>query len=521
MINSISLHHKYNLSFYKSQTQSAQPITKPKLDVSIYGEKTGNTIPFAQNYNVSFAGNKTYITGHRNPDTDSICSAIAVEYLANAIKTSDKAYKAIAPGEISPETEFILQHFGIDKPEQKKDVSLTVREAMTEKPLEDVSIRQDASIREFSDLILDKDLKTAPVLDDNGNLTGIVSRKSLAEFLIKPTDHLKELKNYEIPYSKIVNLINAEVITGSLSLDETIKGDIITGAYSHEAMEYMDLKDSIVIVGDRKKTQEQAIRKGAKVLIITHKCPIDPNTIKRAKENNVIILSTELGHAKVTSLLEQATPVSQIMSKEVVGFESEQTIDDITNVVKNNKFGFFPVTENGKFIGIIGREEILAPDNNGIILVDHSNPQQYVKGIQSKDIEGIIDHHINDASFDRRVDTLFKCTGATATLVAREFKTNDIPIPKDIAGVLWAAIVSDTDKFTSVTTTEEDKKMAKMLARIAEIEQPDKLADQILAQRDKHLIKATARTICTDDLKIFTTPSGKQFSISQIKTAQS
>lgn len=480
-----------------------------------------NSLSLNPKYNVSFYGNKTYITGHRNPDTDSICSAIGVEYLANQIKTSDKEYQAITPGSIAPETQYILKYFGINKPEEKKDISLTVKEAMTEKPLEDVSIHQNASIREFSDLILDKDIKTAPVLDKNGNLTGIVSRKSLAEFLIRQTDHLKELKNFNIPYSKIVELINAEVITGSLSLDETIKGDVITGAYSHEAMEQMDLKDAIIIVGDRKVTQEQAIRKGAKAIIVTHKCPIDPETIKRAKENNVIILSTELGHSKVTSMLEQATPVSEIMSKDVIGFESHQTVSDIKEIVKNNKFGFFPVTENGKFIGIISREEVLAPDNNGVILVDHSNPQQCVKGVQAKDIEGIIDHHINDISFDRRVDTLFKCTGATATLVAREFKTNDIPIPKDIAGILWAAIVSDTDKFTSVTTTEEDRRMAKMLAKIAEIEKPDALADQILSERDKHLIKSSARAICTDDFKQFSTQSGKQFGISQIKTAQS
>ena len=521
MINAISLTPKYNVSLYGNKKTEQQPILQRKLDISIYGERTANAIPFAQNYNVSFTGNKTYITGHRNPDTDSICSAIAVEYLANAMKTTDKEYKAIIPGEISPETEFILQHFGIDKPEQKKDVSLTVKEAMTEKPLEDVSINQNASIREFSDLILDKDLKTASVLDEKGNLAGIVSRKSLAEFIIRPTDHLKELKYFQIPYSKIVNLLNAEVITGSLSLDDTIQGDVITGAFSNESMEKIDLTEAIVIVGDRKTIQEQAIRKGAKAIIVTHKCPIDPNTIKRAKENNVIILSTDLGHSKVTSMLEQATPVSEIMSKDVIGFESNQTVSDVTEIVKNNKFGFFPVTENGKFMGIISREEILSPDTNGIILVDHNNPQQYVKGVETKDIEGIIDHHINDVSLNRRVDTLFKCTGATATLVAREFKSNDIPIPPQIAGILWAAIISDTDKFTSVTTTELDKRMAKSLANIANIEKPDVLAEQILAQRDKHLIKAPAKRICEDDLKQFTTQSGKQFNIAQIKTTQS
>ena len=122
MINSISLNPKYNINFYSNKRSNSINISEHKLDVSIYGKNATHTLPFAPNYNVSFSGNKTYITGHRNPDTDSICSAIAVEYLANAIKTTDKTYKAIAPGEISPETQYILKYFGIDKPEEKKNV---------------------------------------------------------------------------------------------------------------------------------------------------------------------------------------------------------------------------------------------------------------------------------------------------------------------------------------------------------------------------------------------------------------
>ena len=112
MINSISLNPKYNVSFYKNQSFNSKPITQQKLDASIYSSKNASTVPFARNYNVSFSGNKTYITGHKNPDTDSICSAIGVAYLANQIKTTDKEYKAISPGEIGPEAQYILKQFG-------------------------------------------------------------------------------------------------------------------------------------------------------------------------------------------------------------------------------------------------------------------------------------------------------------------------------------------------------------------------------------------------------------------------
>lgn len=482
-----------------------------------------NAISRFPKYNVSFYGNRTYVIGHTNPDSDSVCSAIGQAYLENQLKTdSEKEYQPIAAGDINAETAYALAAFGIQPPKIKKDVSLTVKQAMDKKPLKDISIKKNASIRDFIDLIIDKDLKTAPVLNNDGTIAGIVSRKSLAEFLIHPVDHFKKLKELDVPYERIVRLTNSQVLTGSLSLQDTIKGDILTGAYSNETMEQIDLEESIVIVGDREDIQKTAIKNGAKALIVTHNSPVSSDVIELAKENNVIILTTDLGHSKVTSMLEQAIPISEIMSETVIDFDANETVNDVTSVVKSNKFGFFPVTEKGKFIGVISREQILAPNNNGIILVDHNNPCQFAKGIDKDDIEGIVDHHVQQLVLDSaRVPITYMPVGATATLVARNYKVNGVEIPKDIAGILWCAIVSDTDKFTSITTTPEDRKIANELAKIAGIKEQEVLANKLLAQRDATIEKLTAQELLKSDLKTLKTHTGEEFNISQIKTYQS
>lgn len=474
-------------------------------------------------FNIPFCSNKTYVIGHKNPDSDSVCSAIGVAYLQNQIKENkEKEYEPIAAGDINAETAYALAMFNIQPPKIKSDVRLTVKQAMRKQPLEDISVKTNSTIREFIDLVMEKDIKTAAVLNDNGTIAGVVSRKSLAEFLIRPVDHLEQLKNFDVSYETIAKLIEAEVITGSLSLQDTIKGAVLTGAYSVDTIKDLDLKDAILIVGDRENIQKAAIENGAKALIVPHDCQIDSDIIKLAKEHNVIILSTHYGIAKITGLLEQATPVTRIMSTAIAGFEANQKVDEALNLVKNTKFGYFPVLENGKFIGIISRNRILAPDNNGVILVDHNNPSQFAKGVEKDNIEGIVDHHVQQLVLDSsRVPMDYMPVGATATLVARNYKANGIEIPPDIAGILWCAIISDTDKFTSVTTTKEDKKIASELAKIAEIEEPEVLANKLLAQRDAHLEGLSAEELLKDDFKLLETKSKIPYSISQIKTYQS
>lgn len=473
-------------------------------------------------HSLSFLGNKTYILGHKKPDTDSICSSIAQANLEEQLKTdSKKEFLAIAPGDINAETAFALSYFGIKKPEVKEDVSLKVKEVMDKRAKEDLSIHKDAPVKKFGDLIIDKNLKTVPVLDDYDRVVGVASRKVLAEFYLSGEDHLETLKTKNIPYERIAKLLDAEVLTGSLSLDDTIKGNVRLGAYSLDTTDDFNLKDAILVVGDRSDIQETAIKKGAKCLIVTKNKPVSPNVLKLAKENDVIIMSVKQGASSTTRLLEQSMPISDIMNKDVVAFESEKTIEEVKNTVKSNEFRYFPIVKDGKFIGVVNRDQLLSPDDNDLILVDHNNPSQFIKGVKKDNIVAIFDHHRQEFISDsKRIPMTYAPVGASATLIAKNYKANGIEIPPEIAGILWCAIISDTDKFTSVTTTQEDKKIAHELAQIAQIDQPEKLANKLLAQRDVNLEKLSPKELVAYDLKTYKF-NDKNYSIGQIVTFQS
>ncbi|MBQ2984656.1 MAG: putative manganese-dependent inorganic diphosphatase [Candidatus Gastranaerophilales bacterium] len=474
-------------------------------------------------FSISFLGNKTYVVGHKRPDTDSICSSIAQANLEEQIKTdTKKEFQAIAPGDINTETEFALAYFNIKKPQVKDDLSLTVKEVMDTRAKEDVSIHKDAPVKEFGNLIVEKNLKTVPVLDDNGKVVGVASRKALAEFYLSSDDHLESLKTKNIPYERIAKLLEAKVLTGSLSLNETIKGTVRSGAYSLDTTDNFNLKDAIIVIGDRDDIQANAIRNGAKCIIVTKNKPVNPSILELAKENNVIIMSTKYGVSNSTRLLEQSMPISDIMNKDVVSFDSTKSIDELKNIVKNTEFRYFPVIEKGKFIGVVNRDDLLTPDDNDLILIDHNNPSQFIKGVKKENIVAILDHHRQEFLADlKRIPMTYAPVGASATLVAKNYKANGIEIPQDIAGILWCAIISDTDKFTSITTTAEDKKIAQELAQIAKIEEPEKLANKLLAQRDVNLEKLTPQELVNYDLKTYKTKNNSNYSVGQIVTFQS
>ncbi len=474
-------------------------------------------------FSISFLGNKTYVVGHKRPDTDSICSSIAQANLEETLKTnSKKEFQAIAPGEINAETAFALAYFGIKKPQVKDDLSLTVKEVMDKRAKEDVSIHKDAPVKEFGNLIVEKNLKTVPVLDDSGKVVGVASRKALAEFYLSSDDHLETLKTKNIPYERIAKLLEAKVLTGNLSLNDTIKGTVRSGAYSLETADNFNLKDAVVVVGDRDDIQENAIKNGAKCIIVTKDKPVNPSILQLAKENNVIIMSTKHGVSNSTRLLEQSMPISDIMNKEVTSFDSTKSIDEIKNIVKNTEFRYFPVLEKGKFIGVVNRDDLLTPDDNELILIDHNNPSQFIKGVKKENIVAILDHHRQEFLADlKRIPMTYAPLGASATLVAKNYKANGVEIPQDIAGILWCAIISDTDKFTSITTTPEDRKIAQELAQIAQIKEPEKLANKLLAQRDVNLEKLSPKELVNYDLKTYKTKNNSNYSIGQIVTFQS
>lgn len=448
--------------------------------------------------NISFCAHY-YVTGHKSPDLDSVASSVATVYLAEQTKRGkNHTFEPIAAGDINAESEFALAYFGITKPTIKNDLSMTVGQVMKSKNFDKVSINQNSTIGEFID-VMQNGVKSLAVLNDENEVVGMISLQSLAKHVKDEhkSNYLGKLKYYNIPYDKVARIINAEVIVGDEFLSDTIAGGVSEATCSAKKISELNLKDGILIVEDREDIQKIAIEKGVKTLIISYNENVSQEIIDLARENNVIIMRTKLSSSEITSLLKRTVPVSTIMSSSVISFSTTQSLEKAVETVRANKFGFYPVLDkNNKFMGLVAKEEILAPqDKARFILVDHNDIKESPKGVEESLVDGIIDHHKSTFSSSKRMNWPALANGANATNVALAYRMENVKIPSNIAGLLWCAIVSDTDNFKSPTTTERDIEIADELAQIAGIKDKEEFVQKLLSQNDAEILKMSPAKI--------------------------
>lgn len=470
---------------------------------------------------INFTGKK-YVIGHKNPDTDSVTSAIAYSYLKEQTKEKkDDTYIPMAAGSVNPETQYVLNYFGMKAPKVATDLSLKISDIMQETSVPNVSIGKRDSLRELYNLMFQNNLETMPVVDDSNKVVGIITPKDILKFNLDKQDALKVLKHKNITFDKIKNLLDAEVLCGEEFLKDTIQGNVNMGVYSYDETRRTDLKDAMVLVGDREDIHEEVINQDAKVLIITKGKKPSDRIIQLAKEKDLIILATKHGTSSSAKLIEQSYPVEDIMSKDFVSFDINDKIDDIQNKAINSKQQTFPITSNEKLVGVIGIDEILKPNEKEFILVDHNSPEQFAEGIKRENIQEIIDHHRQEfLPISGRIPTTYSDVGANATVIAKQYKANSVDMPKEIAGILWCAIASDTNGFTSPTTTRDDIKIASELFEKSKsiIDNPRKLLNNMFEQRDKAVESLSPEQLVAYDRKTFKTTKGKSYSINQITT---
>lgn len=472
--------------------------------------------------NINFLG-KRYVIGHKTPDTDSVCSAIAQSRLSDALKTDpNDEFIPLAAGDINKETEFALKYFNVQKPKVAPDLSLKVKEVKNEKNLEEETIKNGASIRELYNLMYTNNLDEVPVVNEENKAIGIISPKEIMHFNLRKDDILEQLKYKNIPFEKFKTLLEAKVLAGEEFLDETLTGNVKMGVYSFDTTRKSGLKDAMVLVGDREDIQEEVINKGAKALVITKNKQPSKKIIDLAKEKNLIILSTAFGTSSSAKLIEQSYPIDELLDKDFVSFDENDVLNNVKNKAKASAHGVFPITKNGVVTGTTTLDKILKPEEKEVTLVDHNSEKQYAKGIARENIKEIIDHHRQEfVATGDRIPVQYSNVGATATMIAKNYKANSVEIPKDIAGILWCAIVSDTDNFTSPTTTAQDVSIAKELAKVAQIEDEKALSVELLKQRDLALDKLTPEELVDYDKKIFKAGKDYGYSISQILTFES
>ena len=440
---------------------------------------------------------KIYVIGHKNPDTDSICSAIAYADLRQ--KVTGQVHEAKRAGHVNDETAYVLDRFGVEAPKLLTDVRLQVRDLdIHEMP----GLKPNASIRDTWERMRQEQAKTLPIVKDD-ELVGVVSTGDIAKSYMDVYDS-EILSKARTQYRNIVKTLDGTMITGN-EHGYFMRGKVAIGASSPNLMEEFIEKDDLVILGDIEEAQACAVNIDASCMVICKDAEVSPKLIQKAKEQSIVIIQTPYDTFTTARLINQSIPVKFYMtSGPLTMFRMNDYVDDIKDIMAKKRFRDFPILDrHGRFKGFISRRRFLGASKKKVILVDHNERSQAVDGIEEAEIIEIIDHHrLGDIETVSPITFRNQPVGCTATIINQMYEENEIEVPREIAGILCGAIISDTLLFRSPTCTPLDERTAKKLAKISDIDL-EQMAQEMF-NAGSNLKGKSAEDICFQDFKQFT-----------------
>ena len=440
---------------------------------------------------------KVVVIGHRNPDTDSICSAIAYAELKN--KTSDLVCEPRRAGKMNQETEFVLKKFGVRPPRMCTDVNPKIRDVdYREMP----GIPGSTSLRKAWEIMRDRKIDTLPVTAADNELEGLITVKDIATANMDLFD-TGILAKSRTSYKNILETLGATMAVGSED-DVCTTGHIRIGTATPEMLENSMEKGDIVILTNRYESQLCAIEKEASLLILCNNAKVGRTIQRIAEETGVAIMTTPVDTYAAGKLISQCAPISYYMTRsDIMKFTLVTPVADVTRVMAKVRHRYFPILdEDGKYCGMVSRRNIINLRKRRIILVDHNEATQAVEGFDQAEILEIIDHHrIGSLETSGPVYFRNQPVGCTATIITQMYDENGMEIPPQIAGLLLAAILSDTLVFRSPTCTPLDEALAKRLAKIAGVD-IDEFASEMFEAGEK-LDGKTAEEVFLQDFKVF------------------
>ena len=414
--------------------------------------------------------NPVFVIGHRNPDTDSICSAIAYADIKNRTDKT-KTYMARRAGQINEETEYVLKRFGVRAPGYLPNAGTQVKEIeIHEVP----SVPGTISVKKAYSMMKNNNVVTLPITSPDNDLQGVITVSDIAESYMDSYDsHVMSLARTQ--YRSIADTLDGSVIVGN-EHGYFIRGKVVVGAFHPDTMENYIEKDDLVILGNRAEDQLCAIEMDASCIIVGLGAKVTKTIQKFAEEKCCVIISSPHDTYTIARLINQSIPVKYLMRRSnLITFNTEDFLDDIKEVMKNQRHRDFPIlNKKGKYVGTISRRNLIGNAGKKLILVDHNEESQAVDNVKEAEILEIIDHH-RLGSLETMAPVMFRNepVGCTGTIMYEIYKEKELEIAPNIAGLLCAAIISDTLMFRSPTCTFLDKAAAEALAGIAEISIPE------------------------------------------------
>ena len=406
------------------------------------------------------------VIGHKNPDSDSICSAICYANLKR--KLTGRDYLACRAGEINNETRFILETFHVEAPELVETLEPTLADVQY-RQIEGIS--SHLSLKRAWEYMRDNDVKTVPVVTPQGQLKGILTLGDIARFYMEDQD-ANALAEAGTRYRNIVDTLQGEMVVGDPE-DHFTRGKVMVAAANPDVMEDYISEHDLVILGNRYESQLSSIEMKAGCIVVCLGSKVSRSIQKLAQEAGCCVVSSPLDTYACSKLINQAVPVRHVMRTQgIITFRHDDPVADVKSSVSKLRLRYFPILDaEGNYMGVISQRNLLDIDRQQVILVDHNEKDQAVDGIRSAEVIEVIDHHRIDAV--ETVNPIYfrnQPLGCTATIITLMYQENGIEIEPQIAGLLCSAILSDTLMFRSPTCTPTDERIARMLADIAGID---------------------------------------------------
>lgn len=454
---------------------------------------------------------QTYVIGHKNPDTDSICSAIAYAHLKKEI--TGERYSARRAGQINEETQYVLKRFQMRAPKLLPDVKLQLQDAEINK-IEGCG--PNVSIKRAWELLKKQKMKTLPILE-NDELLGIITAGDIASSYMDIYDNTI-LAGAKTQYSNIIDTLDGTLITGDPEKYFT-KGKVSIGASSPDLMTEFIAPDDLVILGNRYESHSCAIDINVNCIIVCQNAVVSEVLVRRAESQGIVIIQTPYDTFNVARLINQSIPVKHFMTPkdQLCKFYIDDYIDDIREVITKRTFREFPIlNKQGKLQGFVSRRRVMNVSKKQVILVDHNERSQAVDGLEEAEIMEIIDHHrLGNIETAGPVYFRNQPVGCTATIVYQMYQEHGVEITPQYAGILCSAIISDTLMFRSPTCTAIDISTAEHLAQIADVNMEELSAAMFKA--GSNLEGKTPKELFYRDFKQFRV-GDMQFGVGQINS---
>ena len=450
------------------------------------------------------------ITGHKNPDTDSICAAISYSRLKNKINNTDR-YIPCRAGSPNAETSFVLDYFKVEAPLLLDNVKTQVSDIAYRKT---PGVSKNMSLKQAYQLMRDGHVVTLPAVNQHGVLEGLITMSDIAKSYMNVYDSAI-ISTAETPFKNILETLEATLITGDANRN-CQDGKVLIAAANPEMMNYYIEPHDIVILGNRAESQLSALDNGADRIIICEGANASPTIKALAEQNGMIIMVTSYDAYTAARLINQSIPISFFMTKEGIhSVEEDDTVDEIKEVMSKKRHRDFPViSKDGRYLGMLSRRNLLGARGKQVIMVDHNELGQALDGMENAEILEIIDHHrLGTIQTLGPVYFRNQPLGCTSTIVYLMYQENKVEIDPQTAGLMMSAIISDTLLFRSPTCTKTDEMAGRALAEIAGVD-IEKYAMEMFSS-GSDLMQKTDREIFYQDFKTFS--AGEiHFGVSQV-----